>query len=313
MNKRETVLSVLHDSTPPAYIPAGFFIHFDPSCHVGQAAIDKHLEFFHYTGMDFVKVQYENPFPHRPQIAKPTDWAQMPRYGRDFYAGQLHVIDGLVKAAGKEAPVIVTVYSPFMCAGHTVGSQALNAQIAEDPQAVKKGMEIITESLMIFVKACIELGVDGFYASTQGNESFRFADPTLFQACVKPYDLALMHAMDRACPFNILHICDYHGGYADWNPFLDYPGHVVNCSPTLGMETRSMQEIADFFARPYMGGIERKGVIASGTPQDVAGLVTGLLEHAPARYFLGADCTLPNDVNWENIRTAIDVAHRLGQ
>ncbi|MBI3957890.1 MAG: hypothetical protein HY328_03695, partial [Chloroflexi bacterium] len=109
------------------------------------------------------------------------------------------------------------------------------------------------------------------------------------------------------------HICDYHGGYDDWQPFLDYPGHLVNCSPQLGKETRSMQAIADYFARPYMGGIERKGVIASGTPQEVEALVTGLVAQAPARYFLGADCTLPSGVDWENIRTAIDVAHRLGQ
>lgn len=312
MNKRDTVLGVLHDSRPPAYIPAGFFIHFDPTCHFGQSAIHKHLEFFRYTGMDFVKVQYENTFPRRPEIVQATDWAQMPLYGRDFYAAQLHVIEGLVQAAGKDAPVIVTVYSPFMCAGHTVGSDLLNRQMVENPDAVKRGVEIITESLLIFVKGCIELGVDGFYASTQGYEGYRFADAGPFLQCVKPYDLALMQAMDDACHFNILHICDYHGGYDDWQPFVEYPGHLVNCSPHLGGETRTMQEIADFFGRPYMGGVERKGVIAAGTPANVEKMVSELLAQAPARYFLGADCTLPSDVNWENIRTAIDVAHRWG-
>ena len=313
MNKRDSVLRVLHDSTPPPYIPAGFFIHFDPACHFGQSAIDKHLEFFHYTGMDFVKVQYENTFPHRAEIVQATDWGKMPLYGRDFYAAQLHVIDGLVKAAGKDAPVIVTVYSPFMCAGHTVGSQTLNQQMMENPDAVKKGMEIITESLLIFVKECIALGVDGFYASTQGNESFRFRDPGIFQQCIAPYDLALMGVMDESCQFNILDICDYHGGYGDWQPFLQYPGHLVNCSPHLGGETRTMQEIAEFFGRPYMGGVERKGLIGMGSPADVEKMVSALLAQAPARYFLGADCTLPSDISWDNIKTAIDVAHGWGQ
>ena len=40
----------------------------------------------------------------------------------------------------------------------------ITEHIKQDPLAVQKGMEIITESLMIFVKACIRLGVDGFYA-----------------------------------------------------------------------------------------------------------------------------------------------------
>ena len=53
MNKREVVLSLLDPETPTPYIPAGFFLFFDARCHHGQAAIDKHLEFFNYTGMDF--------------------------------------------------------------------------------------------------------------------------------------------------------------------------------------------------------------------------------------------------------------------
>jgi hypothetical protein len=40
--------------------------------------------------------------------------------------------------------------------------------IYEDPEAVKKGMQIVTDSLMTFVQGCIRLGVDGFYTSTQG-------------------------------------------------------------------------------------------------------------------------------------------------
>ena len=63
MNKRDTLLSLIHDSTPPDYIPAAFFMHFDQAYHTGQAAIDKHLEFFRATGMDFVKIQYEQPWP----------------------------------------------------------------------------------------------------------------------------------------------------------------------------------------------------------------------------------------------------------
>jgi len=59
MNKRDTVLSQISSTTLSDYVPAAFFMHFDRSYHQGQAAIDKHLEFFRHTGMDFVKIQYE--------------------------------------------------------------------------------------------------------------------------------------------------------------------------------------------------------------------------------------------------------------
>ena len=86
-------------------------------------------------------------------------------------------MEGLVKAAKKEALVLVTLYSPFMCAGHTTSLPLLTEHLQQDPEAVRKGLEAITDSLMRFVKACIRLGVDGFYASTQGGEAGRFRDP----------------------------------------------------------------------------------------------------------------------------------------
>ena len=309
MNKRDLVLSLLDAGKEQTYIPAGFFIHFNPSCHRGQAAVEKHLEYFRYTGMDFVKIQYEHTFPHRPEIVNPEDWAKMPLYKKDFFEEPLKVVEGLVKAARKEALVIVTLYSPFMCAGHTTSEQIITQHILENPERTKKGIEIIAESLLIFVKACIKLGVDGFYASSQGGESHRFTDPALFRECIKPSDLLVMEEINRNCVFNVLHVCDYHGGYHDLSPFIDYPGHVVNCSLTLGDQQVTGQEVSTMFERPYMGGMERKGIIVSGSQEDIQNAVRQLLDEKPAKFILAADCTLPGDINWENIRTAIKTAH----
>ena len=112
-------------------------------------------------------------------------------------------------------------------------SRLLTDHLQKNPEAVKKGLEIITDSLMLFVKECIRLGVDGFYASTQGGEVGRFQDSRIFKDYIKPHDLVLMNEMNRSCIFNILHVCDYHGPYDDFSPFLDYPGHLVNCNPRL--------------------------------------------------------------------------------
>jgi uroporphyrinogen decarboxylase len=309
MNKRDVVLSLLDNNNVPAYVPAAFFLHFDPSYHRGQAAVDKHLEYFHYTDMDFVKIQYENSFPYRPEIRKPDDWAKIPLYGKDFYDGQLGVVEGLVKAAKKEALVIMTLYSPFMCAGHTASSEALVAHIHSDPEKVKRGMEIITDSLMIFVKECIRLGVDGFYTSTQGGEVGRVDDPALFDQCIRPYDLALMEEANRSCIFNILHVCDYARPYADISRYVDYPGHVVNVNLELVGRTLKPQEVANMFGRPYMGGIERLGVIAKGSPNQVREAAESVLKTAPDHFLLAADCTVPGDTSWDNLKTAIQTAH----
>ena len=309
MNKRDAVLSVVETSKPQEFIPAAFFLHFDPVYHRGKFAVEKHLEFFRSTGMDFVKIQYERGFPHLPQILQPQDWAKMPFYGKDFYQPQLDVVAGLVKAAKSEALVLQTLYSPFMCAGHTTSDALITEHIRQDPEAVKKGMEIITNSLMVFVKECVRLGVDGFYHSTQGGEAHRFQQPGVFQECVKPYDLILMNEIKRTCLFSILHVCDYQDCYDDLTPFLDYPGQVVNCNPQVGQGKLSGAEITKMFGRPYMGGLERKGVLATGNREAVRQAVQSVLQEAPQRFILAADCTVPSETPWDNLKTAIDTAH----
>lgn len=313
MNKRDVVLSLLNEKRTPPYTPGAFFLHFGPEYERGQAAIDKHLEYFHYTNMDFVKIQYEHPFPHLDFIQKPEDWAKVPVYPEDFFEAPLAVIKGLVKGAGSEALVVQTLYSPYMLAGQTAGAGLVDEHIRANPDAVKKGLEIITESLINFVKAGIRLGLDGFYTSTQGGEAFRFKNNDLFQQVIKPFDLAIWDVIAPACPFNILHICDYVGAYDTLTSYLDYPGQVVNCSLQLDTKQLTGEEVSEMFGRPFMGGIERKGVIATGNPEQIRQAVDKAFGGAPERFILAADCTVPSGTPWDNLRTAIDIAHRHGK
>jgi uroporphyrinogen decarboxylase len=233
----------------------------------------------------------------------------MPSYPLDFYEPVLSAVRGLVKAAKPEALVLMTLYSPFMCAGHTTSLPMLTAHLEENPDAVRKGLEAITASLMRFVKECVRLGVDGFYASTQGGEAGRFRDAGVFIRHVKPFDLVLMDEMKRTCLFNILHVCDYNAPYSTLTPFTDYPGHVVNCNPRLTGGALPWAEIARMFGRPCMGGLDRHGIMAKAGPAEVAREAVRVLEGASRPFMLGADCTLPGDIKWENIRAAIDAAH----
>jgi uroporphyrinogen decarboxylase len=310
VNKRDAVLAVLDKSRRQPYIPAAFFLHFDDAHHFGPPAVEKHLEYFRRTGMDFVKIQYERTFPPIPTITRPEDWRKMPSYPLSFYEGQLAAVEGLVKAAKKEALVLITLYSPFMCAGHSTSLAGVTEHLQADPESVKKGFEAITDSLLRFVKECARLGVDGFYASSQGGEAGRFHDPSVFARCIKPFDLVLMGEMKRSCPFNILHVCDYNAPYADLSAFTDYPGHVVNCNPQLSGRKMAWSEVAQVFGgRPCMGGIDRHGVIAKGSKADIVREVNRALGEATRPFILGADCTVPSDIAWDNLEAAIAAAH----
>jgi len=309
MNKRDTVLSQINSTTPPAYVPAAFFMHFDRPYHHGQAAIDKHLEFFRSTGMDFVKIQYEQSLPPLPPIRQPEDWAHAPLYPEAFFEASVRVVEGLVQAAKDEALVIMTLYSPFMWARHLAEDVVMADHLKENPEAVKKGLEIMTENVLNLVRGCRRAGIDGFYTSSQGGEAFRFTGTDIFRKYIKPTDLAVW-AEIQSCPFNILHICDYEGGYADLSPFRDYPGQVVNCSLKLGDRSLTPREVSHMFGRPFMGGLDRKGVIATGSLEEIRQAAANVLAEAPERFILAADCTVASATPWEHVKTAIDTAHQ---
>jgi uroporphyrinogen decarboxylase len=292
----------------PDIVPAAFFLHFDPAYHTGQAAVDKHLAYFRQTGMDFVKIQYERATPPA-DIRRPADWANLALYPESFFEASVGVAAGLVKAAKAEALVIMTVYSPFMLAKQTAGDAVLTAHLREDPDAVRKGLEIMTENVRRLVRGCKQAGVDGFYISTQGGEAGHFDETDIFEDYIKPTDLAVWDEA-RDCAFNILHVCDYNGPYDDLGPFLDYPGDVVNCSLKVGGQDVSPREASAMFGRPFMGGLERLGVLATGPVDAIRAAAEDLLAEAPERFVLGADCTVPSDTPWENLKAAIDTAHQ---
>ena len=309
MTKRDVLLSLANGGRRLPYVPAAFFLHFAPEYHRGPAAIDKQLEYYRATGMDLVKIQYEQGTAPGPEIKTPDDWAKLPVVDAAWFEPTVRVVAGLVQAAQREAVVILTLYSPFMWIKHYASIETLTRHLEENPVAVQRGLEIVTQNVITLVRAARAVGVDGFYASTQGGEAGRFGDHAdFFERYIKPTDLAVWDAL-AGCVFNVLHVCDYERPYADLTPFLDYPGHVVNASLHVGERALTPGEVATMFRRPFMGGLERTGILATGTPDEVKQEAARILAAAPENFMLAADCTVPGDTPWENLRTAIDTAH----
>lgn len=309
MNKRDIMMNLISGQAQKSYVPAAFFLHFDPEFHEERAAIDKHLDFFRYTNMDFIKIQYEQRQPNATFFQSINDWKRVPLYPIEFHDSTLHIVRELAKESKNEALVIMTLYSPFMWTKRISGESTLEKHLKENPEAVKKGLEIMTENTINLARGCMRAGIDGFYASSQGGESFRFKGTNIFEEYIKPTDLAVWDEI-KACNLNILHICDIHGAYKDYSPFIEYPGHIVNCSLNLDGRTITLKEAYTMFGRPFMGGMDRNGVIGTGGHEEIRKSVREILEDAPDKFILGADCTMVSNTPWDHLKTAIETAHQ---
>lgn len=309
MSKRDLLLDLVNNPSPSRAVPAAFFMHFDPAYHRGPAAVEKHLAFFRTTGMDFVKIQYEQVQPPPPTpIRTPYDWTRLRPYPPEFFEAPIQVAQGLVRAARAEALVIMTLYSPLMWAAQLAPGVDLAEHLSENPAAVQHGLEVMTENVIRLARGCLRAGVDGFYASTQGGEADRFRGTDFFERYIKPTDLAVWEAIGGST-FNILHVCDYQGAYDNLSPFLDYPGQVVNCSLQLGGRRVTPREVSQWFGRPFMGGLERLGILASGSATEIRRAAEDVLARRSERFILAADCTVPSGTPWDNLKIAIEAAH----
>ena len=135
VSKRDRMLQWLEGKSLPGYIPAAFFIHFDAQHKLGTAAAEQHINFFRATDMDFVKIQYEQEMQPVDFIKKPSDWARWSPPDLDFYEPQLLAVREIVGGLKKDALVIMTLYSPFMSAGHAATKEVLLAHLEENPDA----------------------------------------------------------------------------------------------------------------------------------------------------------------------------------
>lgn len=301
-------MQVLDMASNVSYIPAGFFMHFNLE---GDAAVKAHLDYYRATGMDFVKIQFDKlGLARNQEIKTAKDWAKMPVLKEEWFEPIVYVSRKLAKEAKSEALIIQTLYSPYQMAKQAVPWELLVKHAYEDPESVKRGMENLTLSMMNFVRASVKSGVDGFYMCSQGGETNRIADETLFDRVIKSNDMLLYKAVREQAEFNIMHVCDYDGSYENFaSRFSDYPGEVVNVPLSADNKPLSLTQAANVFKRPVMGGLDRHGIINTGSPEDIRKATIDVLKNAPNNVVLGADCTVDPKTPMVNLQTAIKTAH----
>jgi uroporphyrinogen decarboxylase len=304
MNKVQRIKAVLKGDVPDA-VPASFWFHFpEPQAH-GKAMVKAHLDYYHRADLDFLKIMNEHRYHVETQIKTPSDWRKLKPVPvkSPFYQAMLDEIKMIVDELKGECLTVITIFNPFSSGKHASGYQ-IDEHLKADPDSVGAGMRTIAESLAKFSSACLDAGAGGIYFASQGGESDRFED-RIFTEIIKPTDLTVLNAIKDKSDFNIVHICQ---DKVRLQLYSDYPGNVVNWAAT-APHNKSLVEGRDIFKRPILGGLDNRGVIVDGTPDEIRHAVHEVIStFGPRGFILGADCTLPTDIDIEKIRTAVEAA-----
>jgi len=113
----------------------------------------------------------------------------------------------------------------------------------------------------------------------------------------------VLKAIDGKGELNILHICRDN---IRLHLHSDYPGDVVNWAAT-GKHNIPLKAGKRLFNRPILGGMDPRGVIVDGTHEEIQNRTHEIIDsYGPLNLIIGADCTLPTDINFDQIRAVIE-------
>lgn len=314
MNKKERVMAVINGEKPD-HIPSGFWLHFPVGYESGKAGEDIHMDFFEKTGTDICKVMNENLLPQDFSLKTAADWSRVKSFDKKakYIQDQLDLVKRVTDRVAGEAVVLATIHGTAASISHVLGSGTLYDRdnllqvkhLRENPEGMKGAFDAVTEILCYLSEECIKAGADGIYYAALGGETYGYSMEE-FNTFIKPSDLAIMDAAKNRSCFNVLHICKDH---IDLSKYVDYPGEVVNWG--IYSDNLSLAEGRKLFPnKVVLGGLDdRSGVLVDGTLDEIRAEVKNIIDGFGTKGFMiGADCTLPTELDYERIRCAVEAA-----
>jgi len=207
----------------------------------------------------------------------------------------------------RRMPFIYTIPSPIIQAMNGVGTpERVMEDMKSSPDALKEGMETITETTIEFAKACVDAGATGiFYGIGGGGRVWRELSKEQLEKYALGYDKKVLDAVD--CPIKLMHICITPMGNAQnknlmeggW--FKKYPVHCINWDAHEYTWLDKAKKIyKDKFA--ICGGLNRVTTLRTGSPSQVEAEVKKAIEDAGegGGFMLGPGCTVYQDMPREN-------------
>lgn len=319
MDKRERVLACMNHLTVDRP-PVGFWFHFSDEQKMGAACVQAHLDYYNHVDVDLAKIMcdgyFDYPNPLAQSVQKASDWYHLKPLGKNhpFLREQVDRAKAVKDGLKDDMCVFYNVFAPFSSIRYGTSDELVMAHLREDPQAVAYALGIIAEDNSTLCELLMtEAGCDGVYYCVQGGEKDRMTGET-YRAYVTPSDKAVLSHANKFSPYNILHCCGWAGIPNRLENWQDYPAKVINWAVFIE-EMDLVRGRAFFGGKTVLGGCDNRktGVLYTGSKAEVQSFVRKLVSSfdQDTGYMIGADCTLPADIDKKRIQWVIEAVNSL--
>ena len=319
MDKRERVLACMNHLTVDRP-PVGFWFHFSDEQKMGAACVQAHLDYYNHVDVDLAKIMcdgyFDYPNPLAQSVQKASDWYHLKPLGKNHpvLREQVDRAKAVKDGLKDDMCVFYNVFAPFSSIRYGTSDELVMAHLREDPQAVAYALGIIAEDNSTLCELLMtEAGCDGIYYCVQGGEKDRMTGET-YRAYITPSDKAVLSHANKFSPYNILHCCGWAGIPNRLENWQDYPAKVINWAVFIE-EMDLVRGRAFFGGKTVLGGCDNRktGVLYTGSKAEVQSFVRKLVSSfdQDTGYMIGADCTLPADIDKKRIQWVIEAVNSL--
>jgi uroporphyrinogen decarboxylase len=207
----------------------------------------------------------------------------------------------------RRMPFIYTIPSPLIQAMNGVSTpNRVIEDMKKNPDALKKGLETITETTMEFAKACIDAGASGiFFGIGGGGRVWRDLSIEQLELYALRYDKQVLESID--CPIKLMHICSTPQGNPQDKDLMEsgwFKKYPVDCINWDAHEYTWLDRAKEIYGKRFAicGGLNRVTTLRTGSPQQVEAEVKMAIKDAglDGGFMLGPGCTVYQDMPREN-------------
>jgi uroporphyrinogen decarboxylase len=314
MDKRELLSATLSGETGGRVL-CGFWHHFSDKYKFGNASVQAHTEYFKAVNPDIFKVMNEHMYELDREIFRSEDWrkVQPRRFENTPYIEFIEEFKAIRKEIPADVPIFATMHGVLVSGYHATEEPGnfsnpdnlVSTHLREDPESVCFGLRTIAETLVELASRLKQAGADGIYYAALGGERYRFTRDML-EKYVIPLDTFVINAIHTMGLLSILHICKDKVQLPSYGTInADIVNWAVHdCEYSLG-DGRGI-----FPGKTLLGGFDdRAGILVEGTADEIAAETRRILSEAGRKQLiLGADCTLPDDIEPWRITAVHDCA-----
>lgn len=331
MSKRDLVLKAFHNEEVER-VPVGFWFHFAVGDEFNQGVTNeavvqkniaghkKYVEEFH---PDFVKLMSDGFFAYPNELlAKGVDIQDLKDIkpigaNHPWIEKQVQLVKTLTDSFGSEVATFYNIFAPATYIKLLLADSGSGIKIEDYFKADKKifqhVLNVVTEDIKTLAERVIAEGkADGIYLSVQNIQS-SIVGKADYEEVFAPGETAILEAANKLGNNNILHICGYEGARNDLSFYTEYPAQIINWAVTI--EKVSLEEGKKLFGgKAVIGGFANtaQDLLYKGSREEIEAYTQKLIENAGKKgVILGADCTVPSDIDLQRLNWVRDKAASL--